>query len=276
MNTKTGITLILASVIFSSLGLQAQWIKASGNTISEERSVSEFNSIQTNGSADIVIKQGDVQKLVVETDANLIKHIITDVNDKTLSISIKKSYRNIEIVKVYVTVPSLQSISNSGSGDIEFLNNFITPSLKVRISGSGDFQADLETKSMDYKLSGSGDGYFSGVSGDLQIAVSGSGDVQASNLRLNKGQIKINGSGDLKLSGSAEDVVFGVSGSGDIDAYDLDAVYVNVKIAGSGDVKIHAIESIQASIAGSGDVYYTGDPKKANVSSSGSGELIKR
>ena len=277
MNTKFKlVALLFVTAVFISTGLNAQYIKGSGNIISETRSVDSFTSIHSKGSADVIITQGSTQSVVVESDENLMPHIRTDVRDGQLNIEIKKNYKNIDVLKVHITVADLESIEISGSGDIVLTNTFKTNDLSVYIKGSGDFKGDLDVKKFDYKVSGSGDGVFSGVRGDLKISVSGSGDVKASNLRLANCAVKISGSGDMNLSGSVDDLVVSVAGSGDIDAYGMKAVSVKAKVAGSGEISVTAIDRIVAEIAGSGDIYYKGNPQNVVVSSSGSGDLIKR
>lgn len=277
MNTKVRlITLLFISIMVSTTIVNAQWIRSSGDVIKETRNVDKFESIKSSSSADVIITQGNTQSVVVESDANLVPYIITKVDDGVLVIDIKKNYKNINILKVHITVPNLESIVISGSGDIKIPSVFKTNELYVKINGSGDLSAKFDVKSLEYRSSGSGDGSFSGVKGILKIYVNGSGDITARDLRLSDCNIKVSGSGDLNLSGSSEDLVIAVNGSGDIDAYQLQSVNVTVTVSGSGDIYTHPIESIHAKIAGSGDVYYKGDPVKTNISTSGSGDLIKR
>lgn len=263
-------------MMVSTTIVNAQWIKSSGDVIKETRNVEKFESIKSTSSADVIITQGKTQSVIVESDANLVPYIMTDVDNGVLKIDINKSYRNIKIVKIHITVPNLESIMISGSGDIRIPAVFKTNELFVKINGSGDLSAKLDVKSLEYRSSGSGDGNFSGVNGILKIYVNGSGDINAKDLRLSDCNIKVSGSGDLNISGSTEDLIISINGSGDIDAYQLQAVNVTVNVSGSGTIYTHAIESISAKIAGSGDIYYKGDPAKTNISTSGSGDLIKR
>ncbi|NOY49066.1 MAG: DUF2807 domain-containing protein [Chlorobi bacterium] len=247
----------------------------SGKILKETRKLPSFSSIQSNGSVDIIVTQGNAQTVVVEADAGLLPHLRTEVEDGVLSVGIKSYRKSFKVAKVYVQLPKLDKASLNGSGDLIVKNNFKGNSLKVKLNGSGDFDGDLELKKLEIYISGSGDASFRGINGDLKISVGGSGDVYASNLRLSDCSIKIAGSGDMTLKGSTENMVIGLAGSGDVDAHDLKAVNVSVSIAGSGDVDIFAVESISASIIGSGDVSYSGNPKTVNVSSTGSGSLIK-
>jgi hypothetical protein len=256
--------------------VNAQWIKSSGKIVSEKRSVEKFESIKAACSADVFITQGKSMEVIVETDENLLPHIKTEVHDGVLVIDNNKSYKNIKVLKVHITVANLENIFVSGSGDIRFVNTFKTNELNIKINGSGDVNAKLDVKSLEYKISGSGDGNISGVNGKLKVLVSGSGDLNIKDLRLTDCNVKVNGSGDIDILGSTDNLVIAVNGSGDIDAYGLQAVSVNASALGSGNIQVNVIESINAQLRGSGDIYYKGNPDKVNVSSTGSGELYKQ
>jgi len=269
-------TLLILLILVATTSLKAQWIKTSGEIIKETRQLEEFTSIKSLGSADVVITQGNIQKLVVESDKNLIPHITTKVKNGSLLIDIRGSYRNVKVIRVLITVPNLNAISIEGSGDVSFTNTFKGNKMKVNIKGSGDFSGDFDLKNMDYFVNGSGDGEISGIRGNLSISVSGSGDFEAENLRLEKCDVSVVGSGDIELGGSAENLVIGLTGSGYVNAYELATVNVVASVKGSGDIEVHPIESLKVSVFGSGDVYYKGNPGIVNITEDGSGEVHKK
>lgn len=277
MNTKLNLgTVFFIAIIFISTSLSAQWIKGNGNIIKENRNLTNFKAVYNSSSADIIITQGDQFAVVVESDEKLVPHIITKIRNNGLYIFIDKSYRSIEVLNIWITMPELEMAKVSGSGDIKFPETFKTNDLYIGISGSGDFSGELDVKKLEYNVSGSGDADFSGVNGELKVIVSGSGDIEAEDLRLTNCDIKIVGSGDVELSGSTDNLNLLQSGSGDIDAYSLKAVSATVKTSGSGDVQVYVIEKLNAVSAGSGDIYYKGNPPAININTNGSGEFIKR
>jgi Putative auto-transporter adhesin, head GIN domain len=220
---------------------QAATVQGSGTSVTENRSVTEFQAISTSGSMDLVVRQG-AQQVQVQADDNLVPMIETYVETgnqgATLFVRWKKSssYWTRSKVLVTVSVPKLSAISTSGSGDIK-LEAFNTPALKVSLSGSGD--ARLNALTTD----------------DLGIRISGSGDVSA--------------------NGKASKLSVSIAGSGDVRLADLRSDDVQVQIAGSGDATLNAEKTLTVSIAGSGDVSYTGNPTvKSSVA--GSGSVTKR
>jgi len=105
--------------------------------------------------------------------------------------------------------------------------------------------------------------------------LNGSGDVTINGLKGEKFSAKIRGSGDLTADGSVDSVDASIAGSGDLKLVDLKAKKVDVSIAGSGGATVSADESFTASIAGSGDISYKGNPANVQSNVAGSGRVHK-
>lgn len=93
------------------------------------------------------------------------------------------------------------------------------------------------------------------------IALAGSGDVIAPRLRGEALRLSVTGSGDIHVGGKVASLRASITGSGDIRAAELEARRVKVEIVGSGDALVWAVESLDVSVAGSGDVRYLGEPQ---------------
>lgn len=99
----------------------------------------------------------------------------------------------------------------------------------------------------------------------------GSGDLSLS--RLDGGSLRLltNGSGDVHASGRLDRVQADVDGSGDLGLGEVIAQSAVISLSGSGDADVHAVQSLDATVHGSGDVRYTGHPQLTReVSGSGS------
>ena len=266
------------SVLFIVLFLFAATLMAKSHhdVSSETRNLSSFNAIHNSSSADLIVRQGDVQSVVVKSDKDLIPYIKTQVRNNTLFISIDKSFYNIDILEVQITIPELKSIEISGSGDFRFANLFSAPYMSIKITGSGDLKGEVNVDKMAMNVIGSGDVRISGIHNELKIQGTGSGDIAATDLNINECSVDIKGSGDIVLSGSTSSLIVRLKGSGDLDAYELNAVKVDAIGYGSGDMKLFASKVIKASLNGSGDIYYRGNASKAMVSENGSGEVYRR
>lgn len=241
----------LVTPLLMSLALAPIWVPmllptpslaattGSGKSVSETRTVSEFQAISLGGSMDLVVRQGAQPSVQVQADDNVVSLLETVVEgggDKgpTLQVRWKKG-ENLRLrSKVLVTVvtPKLTALTAAGSGDIK-LETFSTPTLQLALSGSGDARLDsLTTEELGIRIAGSGDVTGKGSAGKLKVSIAGSGDVRLSDFRSDE---------------------------------------VTVAIAGSGDAAVNAQKTLSVSIAGSGDVTYTGNATvKSSVAGSGS------
>jgi hypothetical protein len=266
---------VALAVLVSGGTLRAQ-VRGNGIVKEQTRILNKFQSIASVGSVDVIVKQGDHFSAVVRADENLIPYIKTEVKNNTLYVSVSRSIWDAKTLEVYVTTKDLQRVMLSGSGDFFCKTPFKTSNLQLIISGSGDVEAALQAENVQVKVSGSGDVNITGIRGNLEVDGVGSGDVQAGGLQLESCSVKLAGSGDVKLKGRTAKLTVSVVGSGDVDARELAAVKVNIKDTGSGDVSVHAIDSLDALLMGSGDLRYSGTPSHVKVSAHGSGDVYKK
>jgi hypothetical protein len=67
-----------------------------------------------------------------------------------------------------------------------------------------------------------------------------------------------------------------VNGSGDIHAAQITAVNADVDVNGSGKVDVFCTHKLKATIHGSGDINYWGNPTVVETDISGSGRVRKK
>ncbi|MEO5648607.1 MAG: head GIN domain-containing protein [Ginsengibacter sp.] len=229
---KNLIALLIASACFISCNV----VSGDGNVREQKRDITDFSAVNTSGSIDIEIRSGDVYSVSVENDENLIPYVVTEVDNGVLSIHYKNGYSiSNDHAKVFVTAPSLNKISTSGSADISS-NGVLRNSNKIELvsSGSGDVSAEVDAPSV--KVSGSG-------------------------------------SGDIRLSGKTKDFNCRISGSGDVQCPNLQSENTTVSVSGSSDVHVFASVSLKVNVTGSGDVYYGGNPTSPEIHITGSGTV---
>jgi hypothetical protein len=207
-----------------------------GNVLKETRKVSSFDAIEVSGAFDIILKQGATEEVTVESDANLLPLIRTEVMGGTLRIETKKPINHVTVMKVYVTVKDLKRIDVSGAVDISTDGRITVPELSIEASGASDSK--------------------------LEIAVQ--------KLRLD-----CSGASKMKFSGSATDVNMDLSGASDIFGYDLLAESYDIDISGAGNAQLNVSKRIRAEISGAGSVKYKGSPTEVDQSVSGAGSIKK-
>ena len=211
-------------------------VSGSGKEVTVARQVGAFSVLRLDSSIDVHAHQGATPSVTVHADDNIEPLIETAVDGDTLVVRMKKgsSFRTHHKVMVDVVFTSLTSVQQRGSGDLHI----------DKISGP-----------------------------KFESSISGSGDLQIENAQVGAFALSIAGSGDVIISGSADEARFGIAGSGDINARNFPAKKVSVSISGSGDAHVNATEALEAKVAGSGDVTYSGRPKDVSRRVSGSGSI---
>ena len=227
---------VYSCIVINGHSFNAERIKGSGTIISEEREVPEFNQISVKGSGKVILSTGETQRVVVNTDDNIIGHIQTEVSNGKLVLSHERKNLRPTVLTFHITAVNLAGVSISGSGDIIGNEEFNSDSFYADIAGSGDISMKISADRLESNISGSGSIY---------------------------------------LSGSANSYDATITGSGDVDAFDLRAQASSVVITGSGNCRISVSDRLRAKITGSGDVLYKGYPE-VNQTITGSGSVKNR
>lgn len=243
MKSIKNISLVLISFItFTSY---AQWgnktIKGNGNVITKNITTSGYDKVNVAGAFKVFLTDGKEGKIKVEGEENLLEYVEIETKDNALNIRTQKGYElrtsGKKVITITVPVESISAVSLAGSGDI-----------------IGEYL--LKEKDFTIKLAGSG---------DIKLA------LESQNIAAD-----VAGSGDIELKGKAVKLTAKVAGSGDIDAYELIAENVSAHVAGSGDCEVYCTEFLEARVAGSGDIYYKGKPKKTDTKVAGSGSITMK
>ena len=251
--------LIIVAIAIISLSLTSceDYITGEGMVVTETFDLNDFSNIETNASFDVVVSQGPDQKIEVEGQQNIIDRVQLNVSNGTLKMDLENgNYKNIELT-VHITIPTLDRVVSSGSGDIE-IKELEGDDLEIKTNGSGDVNATDKIT----------------LTNEMKIDNDGSGDIELDDLVADEVTALIQGSGKLEIKdGSTQDLTITLQGSGDIQLYNLQSEDVTVTSQGSGDIQVKSMNTLTVNLGGSGDVKYKGNPT-ITVTDTGSGDLI--
>lgn len=220
-------------------------VRGSGDIVEEVRDVSDFDEILISGAGSVIITQGDRESLTIETDANLLKYIETEVKGGTLEIGFTKgvvfsssgggnALQPTDGITFRISVIDLKAVSVSGAADIE-MGKLKADAFRIDLSGAGDiFVDDLNASRFTVVVSGAGDVQISGKTDTQEIRLSGLGRYQGFNLESRTASVTISGAGGAEVwVGEVLDVV--ISGAGDVKYYGSPTV--NPDISGLGRIQ---------------------------------------
>jgi Putative auto-transporter adhesin, head GIN domain len=202
----------------------------------QERDIADVTAVQLNTSGNLFVTEGESPSLTITAGEDVIDRLTSDVDGGTLELGADGTIGSMGEIRYELVVPRLEAVELSGSGDV----------------GIEDVPAE-----------------------SLELVVDGSGDVTGGGVDVEELVVRISGSGTIDLEGRAGRQDVEISGSGDYLAADLDSSAARVNVEGSGTADVTVSDELDASVSGSGDITYGGDP---SVSSDvdGSGDVSAR
>jgi len=204
-------------------------VSGSGGVISESRLISNINSVIMGGSGELIVLQGDAEKLIVTADDNILPYINTDVKDGVLSLQLDSNplspiYEPSQPIKFELTIKSISALDVSGSGDVS------APSLSID---------------------------------NLSLTSNGSGSIQLEHLIADNLIFTSNGSGITAINGQVQTQQIGMNGAGTYDAGGLKSRRVEAEVNGSNQIVIWVSENLNVAGNGNSTINYYGTPKVA-------------
>ena len=199
---------------------------------SEQRDITSFNKIETDGVFNIILTQSDNESLKVETDENIQPLILTSVENEVLKIKMKEnaSIDKMKKITIYISFSSLSKLNSNGVGSLKCSN-------KLNLKG--------------FELDANG--------------------VGATELNINADKLTIHSEivGALVLSGKVKEVFINNKGLGAISAFELKAENLSLYSEGVGAAEVYASNELNINVSGLGSVKYKGNPKTKNIKKEG-------
>ncbi|MBL4594667.1 MAG: DUF2807 domain-containing protein [Flavobacteriales bacterium] len=228
--------IFLLIVIAFALNSCINTIDGNGEVIKEQREVSSFNKIDISGAYEVLINQGDEERLELEVDENLLEYIETEIKNNTLYISSKQAIGNATSLKLYITIVDVEDIDVSGAIKLRNKGTYKASSLEIDVSGAADIDLDVDVENLTMDMSGASETTLSGTANNFEIEISGAGELQAKKLKTRN---------------------------------------TTIDISGAGSAVVHAKKTLNVSVSGAGSVKYKGNPKvKEDISGAGSVEKL--
>ena len=207
----------------------------------EIRNVRDFNAIKVSTGIDLYLKMGDTEEVKVVADDDIIDKLITEVDDGTLHIYMKKSnWTNWGLTKtrkVYVTIEKLNAVDVSSGSDVQSENTLTGENLKLRVSSGSDLSLDVVYKNLSLDAS------------------SGS---------------------DAKVTGKVKNFEAQASSGSDINAKDLECVICKVSASSGSDASIRVSDELYAKASSGADIDYYGNPQIKDIDESSGGDVSRK
>ncbi len=217
--------------------------KTRGDVTIESRSVSDFATIHVFDKIDVYFTQDTTVTtgtVKVVTGKNLLSNIITEVSGGVLQIKNENKCNFVRGsnngVTVYVTAPRVKIFKQEGVGNMYCTNTVYGDTIHGYIINSGDLHLKVNTNRVVGHMHGAGDLYLEGVALDFYTHTIGQGFVHAQNMTT---------------------------------------TYAFINDGTNGQIRVNVTGQLDAVIASTGNLYYSGNPAVINSTIKGTGKLIR-
>lgn len=214
-----GIMLSLSLVLIVP-GLQAQ--EKDENISKQQIETPDFDRINAGGAFRIFLEQAPQHKVVIETDANVMQHIIVDVVDDELRLK-TKGLRKFSTLNAYISMPNLKGINLHGAAELQTQNTFKVNEIELISSGASESRMMLEADKIMANASGASEVKLSGKTTELMAGVSGAADFKAGDLMAEYAAVNASGASHASVYATKE-LSYDESGAADISVAKLSPV----------------------------------------------------
>lgn len=224
-------------------------IESSGATIIRQVDVVPFTRVEVYKGIEVIITEGPVYSVTIETGENLIENVEVTQHDNVLLLRDNSTcnwVREYGETKVHITAPNITEIYSKSDRNISSNGVLSYPDLQL-ISVDND-----------------GDGVEGAGTGDFYLVVNN-----------NNLTVGCNNVSRFYLSGQTNNAYFDVySGDGRIEAPELAAQNIKIFHRGSNDMIVKPIQRIYGTLYSTGNVILKNNPPVVDVQQLYQGHLI--
>lgn len=190
------------------------------------RSLPFFDKIRVTNQINVILTRGDELSARIEATGISLNDIITEVNGKTLEITLKRGVYKDGSADVFLTYIQLRDIYVSASGRLSFQDTITGDKLVVYATTNGEVNAVVDLQTLD--------------------------------VSANKGGI-------VRISGSLGSYEARIATAGNLSALELQADTAFVTVSTRGVAKITARELVEANVKTGATLTLTGNPKQQKI-----------
>ena len=211
----------------------AQWQDTNeGNNLLDtlQLTTQKFDRIEISAPFDVILEKGNHSEIKIIGESNVIPEVFTEVKNNTLLLSTSNNVKffgnAMDRTQLIVTTKDISEICVLGSAKVSSTSNVESKYLSLELIGSGEISLTIESQNIS---------------------------------------VDITGSGNVELKGNCKIIKGKVIGSGILHTKQLKSKKSFIKIVGSGQASVCSSEKLHASINGTADVTYVGEPKEVDI-----------
>jgi hypothetical protein len=214
-----GMTLVVVLMVGCSkddVVVNNNQIVGSGKLVTQIRTLGTYSGIQVTNFAKVTITQDSVEQLRIESDDNVIEHVLTSVSGGTLVVGLENGSYNNVTVNVYASMKTIKRLESIGAADFSATNPLQTDSILCRITGTGTITLTGTASFEQVEIIGAGSIHdFDLVASHCVTTISGSGAIEVN--ATSRLDAFITGTGSIVYDGHPQTVQQLVTGVGSVN-----------------------------------------------------------
>ncbi len=273
----------LAIVAVASISAIAQ------NKLTKEYKFGKITSIEASSVYDIEVTQGNsgTVKVVYDElfkDRLMVNYINGKLNLEVASTKMRNNNRNIEGIKVYLQMPTIENLDLSGASSLKAMGSFKTDELDVELSGASSISG-LVISGNDLSLDCSGASTLN-LKGDfktIEAEISGASEIVLnSNSTVFEGEfsgastVKVygdhkntdvvcSGASNLTLEGKTDYIKSVTTGASNLKAQEFTALNGYAQVSGASNAKVRCTGDLKIMVGRASKLTYYGNPNIINL-----------
>jgi autotransporter translocation and assembly factor TamB len=239
---KNSILLVFATLIFGGVfqAFTYDSMTISDKIITKEYDFKNFTGLDASNDFKVHIRFSDKEdKVAIEVDEWLSKHVFVEMENGTLKIGLKDNVniRGKETLNAYITTAKIDDFKASGDVEIYLENELVEEEVSIKLSGDSKLEGDMKTSKMNAHLRG--DSY-------------------------------------LNLRGSTDDLDIYLRGDSRIERYGFKVENLNIELRGDSEAYLSVNGNLNIKASGDSNFYYKGSATIVKKRLSGDSSLIKK
>ncbi len=259
------------------------------NKLTKEYKFGKITSIEASSVYDIEVTQGNsgTVKVVYDEffkDRLMVNYINGKLNLEVASTKMRNNNRNIEGIKVYLQMPTIEDLDLSGASSLKAIGSFKTDELDVELSGASSISG-LVISGNDLSLDCSGASTLN-LKGDfktIEAEISGASEIVLnSNSTVFEGEfsgastVKVygdhkntdvvcSGASNLTLEGKTDYIKSVTTGASNLKAQEFTALNGYAQVSGASNAKVRCTGDLKIMVGRASKLTYYGNPNIINL-----------
>lgn len=259
------------------------------NKLTKEYKFGKITSIEASSVYDIEVTQGNsgTVKVVYDEifkDRLMVNYINGKLNLEVASTKMRNNNRNIEGIKVYLQMPTIENLDLSGASSLKAMGSFKTDELDVELSGASSISG-LVISGNDLSLDCSGASTLN-LKGDfktIEAEISGASEIVLnSNSTVFEGEfsgastVKVygdhkntdvvcSGASNLTLEGKTDYIKSVTTGASNLKAQEFTALNGYAQVSGASNAKVRCTGDLKIMVGRASKLTYYGNPNIINL-----------